>query len=41
MQAFAEWKKYQIKSTSASKDIQMTVGGVVRKTGPSYNKQGP
>jgi hypothetical protein len=33
MQAFAEWKKYKIKSTSASNDLQLTVGGVVRKTG--------
>ena len=36
IQAFAEWKKYQIKSTSASKDSQMTVGGVVRKTGDNF-----
>jgi hypothetical protein len=37
MQAFAEWKKYKIRSTLASNELQLTVGGVVRKTGFSYN----
>jgi hypothetical protein len=33
MQCLAEWKKFQIKNSSATNDSQSTLSGVVKKTG--------
>ena len=36
MQSLVEWKKFQIKATSASNDSQSTTSGVIKKTGKSF-----